>query len=143
MVQPATSVSCTMPAGFRNQSSITKNPKSMVHRTTFISCTMGFVPSGRRSAANFAKSMVQPAKTFRCTMSTFRRNLKIALEPWYKWTFSLPIPCLLDSGHSPSREFSKKAWYTEQLSSPVPCFTQFRLQTCYSAPFSRVSVSNL
>ncbi len=51
-------------------------------------------------------------------LSVPRHYLEIALEPWYRWTFSLPIPCSRESRHSPSRKFVKKAWYRETLSFP-------------------------
>ncbi len=101
--------------------------KNMVQPTKCFPYTIVFLVNIQPSTANFAKTMVQPAKTFRCTMPKLRRNLKIALEPWYRWTFSHPIPCPRGSGHSLSQRFSKKAWYTEELFSPVPCFSDFRL----------------
>ncbi len=132
MVQPTKSFRCTMVYLVHDLSDRGKFLKNMVQMATSASCTMLSVSSSRTAAGDFTKihgtagQMLPLYHAHR--LSAPRHDLEIALEPWYRWTFSLSIPCSRGSRHSLSQEFVKKAWYRETLFSPVPCPPAFHLR---------------
>ncbi len=125
MVQPAKSFRYTMVYLVHDLSDRGKFLKTMVQPAKTFSHTMVFLVRGTADDVQFPKkhgtaSQIHPLYHAH-RLSAPRRYLEIALEPWYRWTFSLPIPCSRGSRHSLTQDFSKKAWYRETLFSPVPC----------------------